>query len=979
MKNYSHSPVCKLLIAATWLMGFNSLCTASTGEHSPQLQLANGDFLAGMLLDSSASDVLVWQSTAFTEAFPFPAVVVAAAHFPGATTPAEVSGDFAAELVGGNLVIGKMLDITSEELVIDSSSLGKCRIAKNRIRRLVRWGEGSGITYLGPHGLEGWTPKTGQWEEVTGHLVTNKRGTVLLSECKIPAQACLEVEISWQSKPDFQLAIGVGENLALESFQNLVEGFNNFAFRGGQRRKPKPEPTSFPLLEFETYNSKLRMVAERKKEADIAPVADFNEGAGRVQLQVYVDSKKGNFAAYDREGKFLGEVHVFPETDSRVREGISLTNRTGDVRLERLVVRNWNGLEPPHVETDQEYVQTLDGSLAVVDSMRFDADLAEFVVEAKKVEPVNGRASDEEATNLQPKEPKQKPLRIPSANVVEISFPSKGKLSGRPLSFLLTSGERLTASLGSIADGKVTLICPGFESPVILELANIRSIVGPAQTPATAESEQPIGRLESDGISCHGVVTSVTTIDQTPTLSFRPKLSETSVPLLPKLSAKIVYRDPPVKSPKPMVRRENVQKRKNLAEQLMDVFTGKSNLPAVQASNRRNEDQLLWLREGDRIPCHLDRLDEEGIVFHTSLVEATSLPHKHLKVWEKRVGHPAPRIDAAKQERLLTLPRMQRSNPPLHLIESVQGDLLRARLLSMDDKNAIAEVRLNTKTLASSRIRRIIWLHPESSPTADESTTSNTEPYFGAEAFPTGSVQAICRDGVRLTYLPKQVADSVLSGTSRLLGDCRVKLGEVDHLLLGAAIADSAEELPFQDWKLSPATDPLFVQEDGQPGDPMNPGAQSPLIGLEAPDFHLKTLSGDVFRLGDRRGHLVVLDFWASWCGPCVQGMPLIENAVRQFVPEQVELIAVNLQEDAQTIEAALERMQISPQVLLDIDGAAAGKYAVTAIPQTVVINAEGKIAAVFIGGGRAAAAEMQNVLQQLLGDEPLENDKPAG
>ncbi|QEG36838.1 TlpA family protein disulfide reductase [Bythopirellula goksoeyrii] len=963
------------LLAAAWLMG-PALCAA---EQAPQLQLVNGDFLTGTLLESNTSDVLRWQSPALVDPLEFPAAAVAAAHFPEATEMAEVAGNFAVELVGGDLIICKLVTLTPEEVVIDSSSIGECRIAKNRIRRLVRWGEGAGIAYLGPHGLEGWTQQEGTWKEVAGHVLTEHRGTALLSECKIPPLACIEFEISWQHKPDFHLAIGVGENLVLESFHNLVDNFNNFAGIGGRRQATKPEPTSFPLLEFETYNSMLRILAERGKEADIALVADLNKGAGRIQFQVYVDAAKGTFAAYDMQGNLLTEIRVSPVSDPAVLEGISLTNRTGDVRLERLVVRNWNGLEPPQVQVNQEFVQKSDGSLVIADAIRFDAEDSEFLVDEKQDKPAETEIADEENNSLSTEEPEHTPLRVAVEDVVNVSFRSQENSAGGPLSLLLTSGERLTGSLDKLNKGKVTFDCLGFKVPVVVDLATVRSIVGSSRPPSKQVSDEPIGRLQSGGISCHGTVTGVTMAAETSSLSFRPQLSETSSPINPDLSGSIVFRDPPPEKPQPRDRRVQLRNRKNLAEQLVDIFTGKTTPPVAPSSPNRDEDQLLWLQDGDRIPCHLSRLDEQGIYFHASLVEKSFLPHKTIKAWEKRVGHPLPQIDAAKQARLLTLPRMQRGNPPLHLIESVQGDLLRARLLSMDDKEAIAEIRLDTKTLASSRIRRLIWLHPENllsqdADVASDELTSETN----NESTQSGAVQAVCRDGVRLTFHPHELAEADLLGTSKLLGKCRVDLRQVDQLLLGTAITDSAAELPFQSWQLTAATDPQFAQEEGAPSDAMNPGAQSPLIGQDAPDFHLKNLSGDEFRLSNKRGKIIVLDFWASWCGPCVQTMPLLETAINNMASAQVELIAVNMQEDALTVQAAIERMQISPQVLLDIDGAAAGKYAVTAIPQTVVIDADGKIASVLIGGGPAAPEQLLEVLEQVLNEEGQVIGEPA-
>jgi thiol-disulfide isomerase/thioredoxin len=141
----------------------------------------------------------------------------------------------------------------------------------------------------------------------------------------------------------------------------------------------------------------------------------------------------------------------------------------------------------------------------------------------------------------------------------------------------------------------------------------------------------------------------------------------------------------------------------------------------------------------------------------------------------------------------------------------------------------------------------------------------------------------------------------------------------------------------------------------------------SSFIGKPAPDFTLDLLEGGEFQLSEQKGHIVVLDFWASWCGPCMQSLPQVDAVVAEFAEKGVKLVAVNMQEDSTAITSALERLEIKPAVALDIDGAAAGHYQVTAIPHTVVIDANGKIARLFIGSSPESAAQLRAVLEELV------------
>jgi thiol-disulfide isomerase/thioredoxin len=129
----------------------------------------------------------------------------------------------------------------------------------------------------------------------------------------------------------------------------------------------------------------------------------------------------------------------------------------------------------------------------------------------------------------------------------------------------------------------------------------------------------------------------------------------------------------------------------------------------------------------------------------------------------------------------------------------------------------------------------------------------------------------------------------------------------------------------------------------------------------------LDLLDGSRFKLAERKGKIVILDFWATWCGPCMQYMPQVEEVAREFVDQGVQLIAVNMEEQPEAIKSMLERHKMKMTVALDRDGAVAGKFSVTAIPQTVVIDREGKVARLYVGGGKGTADALRKALQDLV------------
>jgi thiol-disulfide isomerase/thioredoxin len=192
---------------------------------------------------------------------------------------------------------------------------------------------------------------------------------------------------------------------------------------------------------------------------------------------------------------------------------------------------------------------------------------------------------------------------------------------------------------------------------------------------------------------------------------------------------------------------------------------------------------------------------------------------------------------------------------------------------------------------------------------------------------------------------------------------------EIDLLFFGTSVEHETAGLTFHPWKLHHAPDPKFVRDEtGETGTQRAFGLESPLVGLPAPDFQLNLLDGSRFHLAEQSGRVVVLDFWATWCEPCVETMPAVDEVVRDYAGKDVELVAINLDEQLPQVEAMLERHELEMRVALDRDGVVASKYAVSAIPQTVVIDRDGRVSRLYVGGGAQLAAALRAVLDELVG-----------
>jgi len=152
-------------------------------------------------------------------------------------------------------------------------------------------------------------------------------------------------------------------------------------------------------------------------------------------------------------------------------------------------------------------------------------------------------------------------------------------------------------------------------------------------------------------------------------------------------------------------------------------------------------------------------------------------------------------------------------------------------------------------------------------------------------------------------------------------------------------------------------------------------GGMSPeeLVGKPAPAFKLDRLEGGEVELASHRGQdVVILDFWASWCGPCRQAMPIIDKVADEYEKKGVVLYAVNLQEDEDTIRQALEEDEIEPAVLMDVEGKVARLYQAQAIPQTVLIGKDGTVEAVHVGLLPNLEEQLREEIETLLAGKSL-------
>jgi peroxiredoxin len=124
--------------------------------------------------------------------------------------------------------------------------------------------------------------------------------------------------------------------------------------------------------------------------------------------------------------------------------------------------------------------------------------------------------------------------------------------------------------------------------------------------------------------------------------------------------------------------------------------------------------------------------------------------------------------------------------------------------------------------------------------------------------------------------------------------------------------------------------------------------------GDPAPAIQLNDRSGRAFSLAALKGQVVLVDFWASWCGPCRKSLPELDGIQARFAAQGVKVVGVSLDEDFGAATAFLEKVPVQFQILHDPTGHVGEAFSVVAMPTTFLIDREGRIAARFEGGAHA-------------------------
>lgn len=906
-----------------------------------KLQLIGGDVYRGEFSkNENPNGELIWRSPAFVSdlTVPWNAVESILQAPPKQLRPASASGDnFIIELQNGEALTGKVSNISEQSVDVDSELAGKKQIPLNSVRSILRAfpktesdaGELKMADWkqLAPPMKKG---GRGNWFDSAGSYDTETAGTVISQSIDFPDLANIDINVAWQSNtPNWILQIG--EPRKLEIHARKLENRNTLS---------------------------VTMLVEDETTADIATAQLPMDSSNALTLQVLCDSVRGRLVVM-HNGNAIAQLRLNKSLRLTGRQSVLFTNNvSGRLSLRSLKIYRSVFSSPVVPNQGKEVAETgninspetllQNGQTYLGKPIGFDTSNSTFGFEST-VETL-GRVALSQVDRIE---------FPPSA------IPSTQAATKKLYSVQLWSGERFVGQTISIQSNQLLISLDELKASVRLPLGEVMTIgqngTNKTDPAANEDSEELQLRFVSPwGVSFGRIIAmDASNAEQSGkpsfhTLNWKPTKAMLPVALAAGVTGTI----------EPIATKGKIEKPKP-----------KTNSEFGRTLEK--DEPSLFLKSGDCFAAEIQGLQDGELLFNSALFSANKIDAALVRGVRKLAYSGTETMEKGSRKRLLTLPRSQRSNPPTHLVVSRDGDAIRGQLQSMDVDDITLQVRGEDRKIQMKNVAEIIWLldAPEIVPPGKTTATGADTSDKNAVATPPElngdlNCQALDTSGTRISILPDQVVGSILHGQHPQLGPCQVDLSKISKLVLGDAIAADTKQNRFEKWRLENALDPKFVNDLDSPeaeGDAQNGAARSNLINNAAPDFELNKLDGAPLKLSSLKGRIVVLDFWATWCGPCVASLPKITELGQEYKGADVDVIAVNIEENAATVKSFLERIKISPLVVLDADGSVAKSYQATAIPQTVIIDREGKVKHVFVGGGGATEAKIRESLDEMI------------
>lgn len=839
---------------------------------------------------SGSRTTLLWRSPQFDQPFEFRLDEIAGLRCAPPAQP-SVAGRWLVNLRGGDTLSGDLeaIDADTITLAVGSADGGRrLRIDRGEVESVCRRGAGGG-SFIGPGGLVGWRQAPqGSWREEAGRILSASRGAAVSRDIAAPVRARYDLVFTWKQPPEFRLAVNAAAEPARDgSWLEMTRSATGEAALMIVRRGPRA--AALEPVAIKPAGDWLRVVLfvdrQQGRLAALVPGADGRVDAAEKPADIVLPPAAGDAASnllrltLTSGDLCLESLRVTawntPEPVLDEAAGTVIAARSGritdasveafDAAADTFVLRRGGRSEPLAADTVDEIAFPAEPQAAAAAPRAADPAVRVLAVDGGML---SGDLVKVDAAGVWlRRRGVDGPLQVPFAAILAVkslrTAAAPLELPGR-IGRLLTAGADMRGCLVGVADGGAAIAWRPLGSlsaspfaagdgrfaaqveyvdsrkpPAVEELGGIGGMVNrnpDGQFIVVMLVEE--GAAARDGrLQSGDQILAVAPAERSRFVETRDLDTETVTSLLrgrvgSLVRLKVAGRD----GGRPMeidLRRGPISvSGGRLLQDALDTHARLAADQAPAAADAVTFPAIVILRDGDVAACRVDAITADGVRLFTPLAidpaEPVVVPERLVKAIELKPDAASLTIDRQRVDRLLTVPRMQRSRPPTHLLRLVDGDYLRGRLLALDATHVRFELVERIKDLPRDDVARIIWLHPEG-PAGQEQAAGpagreSAEPQ-AAEAKPaTGPrstalpVQAVWGNGRRVGFMADGLLEKSLRGRSGPLGAIGVAIGELDSLRFGAAIGEDGGERPYAGWILRPAPEPRPAAEASAPG-----------------------------------------------------------------------------------------------------------------------------------------------------------------
>lgn len=844
--------------------GASLAATPQPDQRAPRgvLDLRGGGFVSGELLPAPEAgdgrETLVWQSPLFAKPFEFRLADVTGARFGAVGDPGKPQADaFRLHLRGGDIITGVMQAIDADTITVEAvGGAGRqtLQIRRDEVESIARRSAGGG-SFDGPGGLAGWEQKPGNaWREEAGRLLTSRRGGSISRDVAAPPRARYDIGVSWTTPAEFRFSLvsdGVaGDDQFVLELLRPAAGGPALAVVRRKAGKATLEPIS-----LDPAADSLRIVLfvdqPRGRMAVVLPTVG-DQPAADIELSRAADAEplRGVRLSLTSGDICLESLRVTPWTAAEPTlddvEQATIAVRNGGPRTGE--IEGFDAQAGAFMVRDAEQVTRIPAAdVTEISLPRPEAAGPKQVAQVRAIG-VNGDVVSGVLVNVDAqsvwirRQGLAEPIGIPFTQLVAmqslvpaataLELPGReGRLEG--------DGFAMRGAVAAVADGVGWQPAGSIvASPFAVTAAPFSGRLDYVAAPADTDESGMVGGIggmvsrADDG----GFVVTMLAEDGAAAQDGRLQPGDRIVAIAPAEKARFV----PTKGLEP--------------DEVTDLLRGRVGAPVrIKVTDAAGEDprtielvrgrlgmaggQLLRqalethaelaapesagdvlafpavvvLTSGESTPCRVVAIDAERLRLVTPLAgtaeEPVDVPATLVKAIEFDTGAPGRALDRVRFERLLTIPRMQRSRPPTHVLRMKNGDYVRGRLIAADDTTVRIELPGKEQVFPRDGVARAIWLHPEElDPQPDAPAAEPPRPQGLA-------VTGIWPGGRRVALMAEAVEGQAVLGTNPAFGESRIDTGRVERLLFGTAAEKGADQRPYSQWKVRPAPEPRALRE----------------------------------------------------------------------------------------------------------------------------------------------------------------------